>query len=524
MEKRQNAKPYSLATIAFWTLTAMGVLFILLLGFFAAPLEKSTPDANTYLDIGRNLSRGEGFVTDYNQYQGWTGLRKDAFPYQQPLLPLVHAFIPVGEKALLTANGLNSVFAALAILAYALAWRSLLAPWKAALAMMPVAFSPDFYDVYSVPLTEPLSLLIIALAFLALVRSDRLLVPAGLLFGLSIFLRSANVMGILGLVVGLTLINGKERWKRSACFVMAALGPLAVVELASLYSNGELYPAYGSAARTYRMTRDFGGAIYQSTRPTLLFAGQITPKIFASMLYHNALAHLTGLIGAAGWIICSLGVVGAFGKRKIDKCGHGKLLIFFAGGYWLLISLMFHHLHQDFTFDRYALQISALMLPLAVLGIDYFVEKKILPQKLGVAIVVIGLVLLSGFNGVQTQKKYQRDRGQFLDPQIQQIYFTQPQQWIQKHTSPRALVATNYFMRAYHYDRPIISLPVNKQLSAKNLALFIVIHKPGAILVDVGNEYLPGWMKMEYQDLLAKLNYSELERNERFMFFKRLEN
>jgi hypothetical protein len=501
----------------FWALTAIASVWVLVIGLSAAPCEKLTPDASAYLDLARQLARGAGFVLRYDEYQAWVGIERGAWFYQQPILPLVFSLVMRLARPILAANALNTVFAAAAVWCFALAWRRVLPNWQAALAVLPLAASPGFYAVYTTPLAEPLALFMVGAAlWLLFARPDRHWL-AGLLLGASVLLRAANLFLLVGLSVGYAAVQGRAKWREALRFALVLVGPYVIYAALGLLLTGELYPAYGPDARTFRLTRDFGGALYDPGFG-LAFAGKITFGVFGQMLARNALPHLSQLAGAVGWFVFGSALLGWLYRRVTGQGRLASLLLAAALAQIVLLSLTFHFLHE-LEATRYAVPVLPFALPLAIGAWDR--AATIARRRVNPAVIVASIVfVLTAAAAWRTVSAWRDDRRQYLDPAVRAVYFEQPAAWTQARLAATERLATNFNLQAFRFDRPVVSLPINRQLNETSLRRFLLAYQPAGLLVDAANPLQPEWGESKYHHLVAQAGYRPVAANERFRFYR----
>lgn len=512
-----NAKKVFIKRLLAALIISLSLAWILWLGISSAKFQKLVPDANLYMDVARHINRGDGFVLSLNIRQAWIGNYRQALTYQQPLYSAILSLLKFDERAVFRAILLNVVFSLATIPLLFFAWRKFLQDWVAALAVLPFALSASFYEVYSTPLSEPLSLLVLSTAFLLFLSSDKYKGFSGFLFGLAFIARFSNVFGILGLLLVLA-IEAKRDAKGFFKFLIALVLPILIFEIAGFIVTGEWHPSYAQEAKIFRMTREHGGALYRSSYPALIFEGKITPKIFLLMLYHNVSAHLLHMISSTGWTTFILSIIGLFAVRKIKESWKLYAVFMFAITNLVMFSLAFYF--SSFTeADRYSLLSFMLLLPLSVLGIQGISSKLRLSKSAEATIVALILVFLAATQGWKTYDKFKTERKQLTNPTVREVYFNQPVEWVNKYTSQNELIATNYYQVPFIFDRPVVCLPINKQLTQTNLKTFLLIHKPKAILVDLGNYQQPEWQNPIYRKILKEMEYKQVDFNERFVFY-----
>lgn len=496
---------------------SLSLAWILWFGISSAKFQKLVPDANLYLDIARHIDRGDGFLLSLNIRQAWIGNDRQALTYQQPVYSVILSLLKFDNTVIFKAVLLNVVFSLATIFLLFFAWRKFLEPWKAGLSILPFALSASFYDVYSTPLSEPLSMLVLSAAFLLFLSSDKYKTLAGFLFGLAFLARFANVFGILGLLLVLA-IEARKNVKGFLKFLVALSLPILIFEIVGFVATGEWHPSYAEEAKMFRMAREHGGAVYQNAVPSLLFSGEITPKIFLLMIYHNVSAHFWHMLSSIGRLIFILSVIGLLAIKKAEK--KWKLCAIFTFALANLVLFSFAFYFSNFTeADRYSLSSFVLLLPLGALGIQEISQRLRFSKNVEATILALIFILLATIQGLRTYDRFKEEKSQYANPAVRELYFNQPVEWVNKYTKQDELVATNYYQVPFIFDRPVVCLPINRQLTQTNLKTFLQIHKPKAILVDVGNYQQVEWQNPIYRKILEESGFEEVVSNERFVFY-----
>lgn len=493
------------------------LIWIGIIGVKSAKFQKLVPDANLYMDVARHINRGDGFILSLNIRQAWVGNNRQALTYQQPIYSAILSLLRFDEHVVFKAVLLNVIFSLATISLLFLAWRKLLRDWIVALSILPFALSKSFYEVYSTPLSEPFSMLVLSAAFLFFLSSEKYKTLSGFLFGLAFLARFSNIFGIVGLLLVLA-IEAKSDIKGFLKFLIALVLPILIFEIVGFLLTGEWHPSYAQEAKVFRMTREHGGAIYQNSYPALLFSAKITPKIFFLMLYHNVSSHLLHMLSSIGWLTFILSIVGLFAIRKMKDGWKLYAVFMFAIANLVMFSFAFYF--SNFTeADRYSLPSFALLLPMSALGIKEISRWFSLSRNTERIVASLIFIFLATIQGWKTYIKFFEEKTQFTNPIVKEVYFNQPVEWINKHTSKDELIATNYYQVPFIFDRPVVCLPINKQLTRTNLKAFLLIHKPKAILIDLGNYQQPEWQNPIYQKILEEMEYKLVDLNERFVFY-----
>ena len=495
---------------------AFCILWVLWFGLSASKMQRLVPDANIYLDVGRHINKGDGFTLSLNIRQGWVGNSRNALAYQQPFYSLILSLLKYDDKVVSSAVILNVAFTFLTIILLFIAWRNFLPSWQASLAILPFALSANLYDVYSTPLSEPFAMLVLAASLAVFLCSDKYRTLAGFLFGLSFLARAPNALGILGLLLVL-VIEDRKNLKNFLAFFVALLLPILIFEVVGFLITGEWHPSYAKEARTFRLTRDYGGASYENAMPSLIFTGTITTKIFLMMVYHNVSSHLKYIISSIGWLTFFLSAIGALTAKWIEKRKEILATFMFALASAVLFPFVFYF--GTFIEARYSLPSLAIMLPLGVLGIQSIAQRIRIGKKVEIGLISLFLVCISAIQGVKTYKLFENNRAQYLNADVQRIFFNQPIEWIKDQTKPDALVATNYYQVPFLFNRPMVTLPINRQLTQNNLRKFLQVHKPKTILVDILNSQQIEWKNPIYLKILEESGYKQVDSNERFVLY-----
>jgi hypothetical protein len=490
--------------------------WVVIFGLKSAGFQKMSPDACMYLDIARNIKMGRGIVTRYNLYQSWIGEKRSALAYQQPAYPLLLALVLDDDVSVDNAIYANTIMATLALIFFFFFFRRYLDDWKAGIALIPFATSAGYYAQYSAPMTEAMSMMFLAAGLYAYSRGGRWWRLAALILGISLLIRASNLFSVAPFVVVIFISEMRKDLPKALKFALIACAPLAIYEIICLATVGEIYPSYGGEARLFRMTRDYGGAIYQNSIPALGFSGRITGDILLKMLYHNVLHHIWEFFIEIGPFLSIFVLAAVVLGVKDLKASFVFPLFAFGIGSIICFSLVFYTLH-DLEADRYSINALAVFLPLSIIGVQAIAERLKMELRTSNIVIIALFAFLSFISARETLALWNSEKDQHSNEEIKRVYFHDPANWIHDNTEENDLIATNYHMNAYVFDRPVITLPINRQLERNSLSQFISVHKPKAILLDYSNEYLPKWMNPIYWQFLEEMGYQELRKNYRFV-------
>ena len=246
---------------------AQPALWVALLAFAlyvptAARILKLGPDAVEYLDVGRRLAAGEGYLLGVKAFHvGGTDVLHDGFAERPPLFPFVIAFLYWIGLGHLSVQVVNAGLAAACVALVVVIGSRLFGPRTGTLAGVLAAASPLMLERMIWPMTEALTVSLSLLATWLVIRyadSPRL-VPlglAGLTLGLGYLARptTAILVGVLGLGAWLLARDRARRPAAVAAFVGAAAVCAAPITVYSLVTRGTL--SYSGQTYLYSVYKD----------------------------------------------------------------------------------------------------------------------------------------------------------------------------------------------------------------------------------------------------------------------------
>lgn len=453
-----------------------------------------TADACIYLDIARNLVRGNGFSCSYNFYQYWapTPLYYPAAGFIHPLFPLLASvvwFFFHSVDAVIIANVMVSGINALMLyLIVEKIYNSRVAFWSALL----VSLLWPFELTSILPWSEQLHLLVLLIAVYFLVKNkdDCALNQTwvGVLLGISYLVRVSSIFNIFIIAAVIVFCFGltEKTLKRLVTFFLGFLAVLIPYQLFCFTRYGVFYPEYPLCAKIFGSSRMIGG-YYASVKPILRLSSGIQFNLNEIYLFHI----LRNFLKFALMFLKIFGIFSLFfliksvlilRKKRFDE------ILFFSLGFLHLIffSVSFYWLPTAWLeTERYFLIPGTFWIPLVVASIDQFCTSpkvRSMTRHGGWYFVIVMSYFLV-FISLPTLKmnfEYIRNRQEIGARKVRE---TEIFSWLRARTNPRDLIATTEYQYAFDLDRPIVSLPERRVINAKNMNAYLNIYRPGYVLL-----------------------------------------
>ncbi|MBF0521786.1 MAG: glycosyltransferase family 39 protein [Candidatus Omnitrophica bacterium] len=489
----------------------LNILLIFSLCFFSKILPASfgriTADACGYLDIMRNILSGHGPVISYNLYQKWSGnVFYPALPYMQPLFSIVIIPIFYIFKSIAAINIFNVILsAANSVILYGLLHKRFnpsLAFWSAIL----VGISPSMIHTSVFPWTEQLHLFLLLISLLFLLsgletESGKKMFIAGAISSINCLTRFANLYVIFSILLALLFIHHlvKNINKRSLfLFFLGLVLPLFLYELFCVLRYHEFYPAYSRAAYTFNLAERFPGAYYKTAGTPILNMPERNTLDQLSLLIHNVPHHIEDFLdqlGGMSFLIIPIIFYIFYQTNPVEII----LLMLLAGnifGY----SLNFYFLSK-IEILRYSLIPYVAIIPLVLIltqGIGKILKERfkfIHPKTIFFISVTILLTIYMKdvFHGniYFYDKKFVLQQEDYKKQDLTAFHF------IEEHSTPTDLIATDHIQGIFPLNRPTVSLPPEKSVTLLNLKDYLQIYRPKFILTITDN----------YDEFLIKLGY-----------------
>ncbi len=464
--------------------------------------ELMSPDASGYLDMGRNIFSGKGFVISYNLNQFWQGQEHPSLPYMHPLYPiLAGALWSLFQSVIAVIQGNILLWALNCVLVFGVL-RFCVDRWTALVACLFLGFARGLVFTALFPWTEQLHLFLLLAAVWLNLRFPRSQFWVGLVLGFSFLARAGGLYSILAFGVTLVLLRGSSK-EALAGYGKAALGLLLVVggyEVMCLLLYHAAYPQYAGAAAGYWVAEHYPGASYSAGIPALkapvlhLTGSQVAANIRESLWgSFKALGLVNAILvsGAAFFLYRAAQRVPA----QTDVAAGPRnttIHLLTQGGFVLFANCAAHWRGAMYEFDRFT------VIPYVMLSCLGFVWVADSIRLAGEARrkQQAGRILFFGFAAVMILfqlKEYLPFRTFYLDhyPTQQAAYRSHRDEihaWIRSNAKPKALIASNYLTDPFYHERPFVSLPPDKAFTAKNMDDYLAVFKPDYVLT--GNQSL----------------------------------
>jgi hypothetical protein len=471
----------------------------------AARVLKLGPDAVEYLDVGRRLAAGEGYLLGVKAFHvGGTDVLHDGLAERPPLFPFLIAglfLLGLGPHAVQVAN---AALAAACCALVVLIGERLFGRRVGALAGLLAAATPLMPERMIWPMTEALTISLSLLATWLVIRAPggpgpRTAALAGVVVGLAYLARPTSALLVLVLGAGAWLLHRDRAAGRRAAAALA-LGAAVCAAPITLYSvlvRGTL--SYSGQTYLYSVYKDpevmelgFNGPL-----PTALEFVSANPGLVAGAIWETLLSYarllflewelLLPLLPA--WPLVGL----ALARRRYD--GPALLALAVAAANFLFYGLTWS------TFqDRYMLLTLLLLLPFAVdalarLGLD----RRRLPGPPALSpLVAVVLAVVAVWSPIHLREW----RGEFRYGELpapvrsdEGLRWTGPPRWVRDGEVVRVagwvssrtdrldvLAHAQPWPFTFFSGRPAVLLP--QTLDAARLRRFLVEYRVAYLLLD----------------------------------------
>ncbi len=465
----------------------------------------NSSDTFLYIDIAHNLLKGRGFVTSFNAYQYWAGIYHPALTFVHSgfslfLAPIYAIFSSV--KSLVFSNlflGLINVLMLYKI-ALSLYKDKAIAFWASFIFASSVCMEVTILRV----LSEQLSLLVTLWAVYFFISerniNRRVILAAGLLLGIGIFIRSSSIIYPVAFILASASDLRFRSLKKGLYIAFIPLLMIVFYEAAVYIKYGYFFPEYPQAFKNYFLANfSCGGGFFAAMPAVRPFCSSVSPgyglKNLADM----------GLV-----LFCILRVLIVFVLARIWKLFKSKdsaeLLLFWLGFIQMVSLVLFYPYMRigEFSWARFLLLPSAFLL---VLGIKEFKEfsRVFFPHVKKVLFnCVLSVVFLSNFyQSYKTLEVYwQQDSRVVKVEQLRAI-----ETFLAKNSRDTDLVAVSeYILGGLYLDRPTIALPSHNLLYDNTLDSFLNVYKPAKAVFEKEMGLDAVFLKNGYRrsDLLPK--------------------
>ncbi|MBN1346596.1 MAG: glycosyltransferase family 39 protein [Phycisphaerae bacterium] len=454
-------------------------------------------DTLTYLEPGRNLIEGRGFITRFNVVYGWSGrLSHPGLAYYNPLYGLGLAAV---QRALQDEQQLAIAATVAPCLLNVVLLHVLLGPSFGRLtAVMSAAGYLLFASTYLNLALISADHLVVTFCLALLLMVDRL-VPrnsrywalVGLMLGVGTLIKVTIIVLAPALMVGLFLTQDgapRERARRSAkpaALFVAGLGAfLLAYNLICLGVTGRFYPEYPAMARNWSMSVHYGGEFVEDS-PAVRPDTTELPGIgrCVGIVLGNAAA-MSAAVSKDMWVFLLTSIVTLW---ALSPTRHKSSVYLFLVGaaflgaytvafYWLPLST------DPGGPRRYALHTVAFWYPLGVAGIVHLAGKLRAGQAARTGVVVAAWIVASlpGFSTLyENQTMAARRTESRMDGLVRVMMAAR------NLTEPNDLVAVGDGLAicgAMLLDRPVVALPSGQLDNEANLRRFMAIFKPRLVL------------------------------------------
>lgn len=505
---------------------AQPALWVALLAFVlylptAARVLKLGPDVVEYLDVGRRLAAGEGYLLGVKAFHvGGTDVLHDGLAERPPLFPLLIAGLYWLGLGPISVQVLNAVLAAASAGLVVLIGSRLFGPRTGTLAGILVVASPLMVERMIWPMTEAATISLSLLATWLVIRyadSGRTLPLAlsGLVLGLAYLARptTAVLVGVLGLGTWLLARDRRRRRAGVAALLLGTVACAAPITIYSLVTRGSL--SYSGQTYLYSVYKDpevmelgFNGPLptageFIAANPGLVM-GAITETFAAyARLLFLEWELLLPLIVA--WPM----VASALVRRRYSREAGVVLLVVAA-------NFVVYGLTWSTFQDRYLLLTLILLVPFAVDGLARIgLDRWRAPGPLGLSplvAIVLGVVatwspaLVRDYRGEyrygELPSPVRRDEGLrwtgpprwVRDDDLQRVV-----NWVNTRTERDAAVAhAQPWPFTFFTSRPAVLAP--KTLTEARLREFLVEYRVGFYLFDTRDRE-----RRRYEDWLDDL-------------------
>lgn len=427
---------------------------------------------------------GRGLVTSFNVYQYWPGIFYPVLPFIHSGLSLVLAaiyFIFPTVKALIMSNFLVAFLNSYLIflIAKKLYQDRVIAYWAAFLIAATVSMEITVLRV----LTEQFSLLVLLTAVWLFVSDEHLsrkkLNLIGLLLGAGVFIRSASI--IYPLAFALALLLGKREGSGRAKEVFTIFAwPLAIIagyELFIYLRFNTFFPQYPEAFKNYYLAVTTGGQFFSKA-----------PVVQPDAAVLNMNYFFMNISEMSRVVFCILRALVLFSFFRffniLKERNKGELLLF-----WLFVlqassTLIFYTYMRigEFQWTRFLLLPVIALVVFGIKALKDFSQKFFPRAKFFFFHSFLAIVFLSNFyQSYKVVEFYwqEEEKGQKAGELISAL------DWVKKNTGELDLIAASeYVIGGVYLERPTVALPLYNTLNRKNLADFIGIYKPKAVICE----------------------------------------
>ncbi len=478
------------------------LLIILLLGTFfmvrhALVLAKPFADTHTYLEIGRNLFEGRGFITRYNVVYGWSGTpTHPGLAYYNPIYCLLIAIPWQLSKSTAVLAIWATVIPALANTVL-LAWlvRRSLGNFLALLCAVGYLLLPSTYtNITLISAEHPmvtLELILLLLVQLLAPRGDRAWFWIGLALAVGYLIKVSILIAAPALLLGLLLTRAggpsarlRQAVRPTLLFVVGFGAILVPFNLVAKATTGKWYPEYPLLARNWSMATLYGGELVPES-PAVRPDPEALPNVVdcADLVIDNLGAMSRALTGELGFLLLfvALGFSTAVWLRWHDAVflfclGAAFLVAYPVTYYWLSLT------REAGSAARYALHVAPFWYPLGVAGIAAVLARTGLhPLLRQIAVFAVWGVLAFPSTYALLRRQATLPARNTVTAALEQSMAA-----CRQLTQPDDLVAiagaAPWVFGSMYLDRPVITLPQVQLDTPENAARLLRIYSPKLVI------------------------------------------
>jgi len=463
----------------------------------ALVLSKPFADTHTYLEIGRNLFEGRGFVTRYNVVYGWSGANTHpGLAYYNPLYCLLIAIpwqLSHSTAALAICATVLPALLNVVLLAWLVrrAWGTLPALLCAAgYVLLPTTYT----NITLISAEHPMVTL--ELILLLLVQrwrgcGERAWLWIGVALGIGYLVKVSLLIALPALVLAvlLTCEGGATARLRTTLraavrLVAGMLVVLAPFNVLTKATTGKWYPEYPLLAKNWSMATLYGGGFVAASPAVRPDEAELpTPADYVDLVVENFGAMFRALISELGLLVLfvMIGLASAVWRRREDAVflfciGLAFLCAYPITYHWLSLT------KEAGSPARYALHIAPFWYPLAVAGIAALLAKT--PWRDHTRSV--GLVLVWGVLAAPPAYLLLRRQATLPAANVTTETLENAMAACRAITGPDDLVAVAggapWIFGSMYLDRPVVALPQNQLGTAENAERFVDIYKPKLVI------------------------------------------
>jgi len=490
------------------SLVVVCLVGFVLTAYYAMKFGIPVVDTLNYLEVGRNLLQGRGFVTRFNFLHAWSG-RSDypGMAYYNPLYGLVLGTLwqlldprAVGVLATAVPCCLNAALIALIV-------RRSIGSVPAILSAIGFLLLPTTWDNLTMITAEQPAMTVVLLCLMLIQRcapgSRRCWLCVGAIFGLGYFVKVGIATAVPGVIAAVVLTQAgslAQRLRASrqpVLLLMAGIGMVVLpYTLLCKFTVGEIYPVYARAYRPFTLALQIGGH-YVADSPAIRPDPARLPGLRdrAMNVLVNQWRMLRQLAGELGLLSGAL-IIGVAAARGAVR--RQVILLLSVGASMAMghaAALNWDRMDPGWA-ARYAIYTAPLLYPVGVYGIEWLVGRLLTGAVTRRAVVVAIWFLVSLPIVVP---RFQSLRMVFFATEPRMLLMQHAMKFYAALIGPDDLVAldssTFTACAAAFLDRPIVSLPFRKMDTPQSLHEFIEVFHPTLVIPGTTRssfEVLPG--------------------------------